>query len=75
MKKLFKERKLFKGENYMRKYGIQFWVVLRATAKLRPSAPRYAPVRPCAPQRAPTRPVVKKITKRHKVMIRGSFTL
>ena len=22
MRKLFKERKLFKGENYMRKYGI-----------------------------------------------------
>jgi hypothetical protein len=24
MRKLFKERKLFKGGNYMRKYGIQY---------------------------------------------------
>ena len=25
MRKLFKERKQFKGGNYMRKYGILFW--------------------------------------------------
>ena len=25
MRKLFKDRKLFKGGNYMRKYGIMYW--------------------------------------------------
>jgi hypothetical protein len=31
MRKLFKERKLFKGGNYMRKYGIQVTGILPLT--------------------------------------------
>ena len=32
MRKLFNERKLFKGGNYMRKYGIQKWLKQRYAA-------------------------------------------
>ena len=32
MRKLFKERKLFKGGNYMRKYGI--WIIYQKNGNL-----------------------------------------